>query len=320
MTNRQPFLPAMPFALSLVVPLFNSVTTVDRLVEALAALPVPGGHELILVDDGSSDGTAERAARWVSAVGMPVTLVRLARNFGEHNAVLAGLKEARGRHVITLDDDLQNPPEEALRLWRHAVEGGFDVVYGALRKKRHPVWRNLGSWMTNRVAGVLLNKPGGLYLSSFRCLSAFVVAEVTRYEGPYVYLDGLLLQATASIDQIEVRHESRMSGRSGYTLRKLTHLWLNMVVNFSVMPLRLATMLGFGMAGLGFLMILWVVIEHWLWAQPLGWSSLMAVLLLFSGTQLVVVGVVGEYVGRIYLTVNQRPQFVVREVERGTDG
>lgn len=303
-------------ALSLVVPLYNSGATLDRLVAELAALPVPGGHELVLVDDGSDDDTAARAERIVRAAAFPVTLVRLARNFGEHNAVLAGLRHARGLHIVTMDDDLQNPPGEALRLWRCAVEGGHDVVYGAPARKAHPLWRNLGSRMTNRVADLLLDKPRGLYLSSFRCLSAFAARQAALYEGPYVYLDGLLMQVTRSVVELEVLHDPRRDGRSGYTLRKLTRLWLNMVVNFSVIPLRLATMLGFAMAALGFAMVVWVLVEHWLREQPLGWSSLMAVLLVFSGAQLLVIGMAGEYLGRVYLTVNRKPQSVVRGVTR----
>ncbi len=304
-------------ALSFVIPLHNSAATVADLVAELAALAVPDGHEIVLVDDGSGDDTATRAERLAETAGVPVTLVRLARNFGEHNAVLAGLRQASGRHIVTMDDDLQNPPEEALRLWRCALEGGFDVVYGTPLRKEHPLWRNVGSRLTNRVADLLLDKPSGLYLSSFRCLSAFAAREAMRYEGPYVYLDGLLMQATQSVAELEVRHEPRRLGRSGYTLRKLTRLWLNMVVNFSVIPLRLATMLGFTMAALGFSMVVWVLVAYWLHEQPLGWSSLMAALLVFSGTQLVVIGMAGEYLGRIYLTVNRKPQSVVREVIRG---
>lgn len=211
-------------ALSIVVPLYNSAPTIDRLIDELSALAVPGGHELVLVDDGSADGTPDRVERRLDGIGPPITLVRLARNFGEHNAVMAGFRHARGAHIVTMDDDLQNPPAEVLRLWERAVSGGFDVVYGVPPKKRHAWWRNLGSRFTNHVAVVLLGKPRGLYLSSFRCVSAFAASEAARYEGPFVYLDGLFLQVTSSIGSIEVVHEPRLSGESGYTLRRLARL------------------------------------------------------------------------------------------------
>jgi undecaprenyl-phosphate 4-deoxy-4-formamido-L-arabinose transferase len=174
----------------------------------------------------------------------PITFVDLSRNFGEHNAVMAGLPRASGDYVINLDDDLQNPPSEALKLLAHAQLHGLDVVYSRFRKKRHSLWRNLGSWMTNRVGDFLLNKPRGLYLSSFRCMSAFAVREITQYAGPFPYIDGLLFQVTAKVGSIEVEHAARLSGQSGYTFRRLVRLWLNMFVNFSVMPLRASTVFG----------------------------------------------------------------------------
>ena len=301
-------------ALSIVVPLYNSEETLERLLLELTALPVEGGCELVLVNDGSRDNTAAACERLMKQYSRPIKLVKLARNFGEHNAVMAGLHHARGAHVITMDDDLQNPPSEVLTLLNHARTTGFEVVYSYYEKKQHEGWRNLGSWLTNSVADLLLDKPKGLYLSSFRCMSAFVVTEICRYDGPFAYVDGLILQVTQNIGRVLVAHAPRRSGQSGYTLSRLLKLWLNMFVNFSVIPLHLATMLGFGAAAVGFVFTLAVVAEHYLYKTPLGWGSLMAALLVFSGTQLLVLGMAGEYIGRIYLTVNKRPQFVSREV------
>jgi len=183
--------------------------------------------------------------------------------------------------------------------------------------KEHSAWRNLGSWFANRVAGWVLDKPSGLYLSSFRCLSRFLVEQIVRYAGPYPYIDGLILQCTRSVTSIEVQHKARAEGRSGYTVRKLVHLWLNLFTNFSVLPLRLATVLGLSLAALGVLGVGWVVFLHLTQQGPaFGWGSLMAALLVFSGTQLVMLGLIGEYLGRAYLSANGRPQAVVREVWR----
>jgi undecaprenyl-phosphate 4-deoxy-4-formamido-L-arabinose transferase len=166
------------------------------------------------------------------------------------------------------------------------------------------------------VADLLLDKPKGLYLSSFRCMSAFVVREICRYDGPFAYVDGLILQVTQNLGRVQVAHAPRQEGRSGYTLAKLVRLWMNMFVNFSVIPLHVATLLGFAIAACGFLFMISVFVEHYVSGTPPGWGSLMAALLVFSGTQLLVLGLAGEYIGRIYLTANKRPQFVVREIVR----
>jgi undecaprenyl-phosphate 4-deoxy-4-formamido-L-arabinose transferase len=277
---------------------------------------VAGGLELVLVNDGSQDQTVDTCERLMASARVPVTLVKLSRNFGEHNAVMAGLHHTRGAYVITMDDDFQNPPSEVLKLLRHAQESRCEVVYSYYGDKQHEAWRNLGSWLTNRMADVLLDKPKGLYLCTFRCMSEFVVQQVCRYDGPFAYVDGLILQVTQNIGRVQVDHASRAEGKSGYTLRKLIRLWMNMFVNFSVMPLHIATMIGFGMALVGFGYTVSVILEHYLVGTPMGWGSLMAGLLLFSGTQLLVLGMAGEYIGRLYLTANKRPQFVVRDVLR----
>ena len=302
--------------LTIVVPLYRSAASIERLIAELGALPVDGGCELVLVNDGSPDDTAEVCERLMRDSGRAITLVKLSRNFGEHNAVMAGLHHARGEYIVTMDDDLQNPPSEVLKLVAHARKNGFEVVYSYYAEKKHERWRNLGSQLTNRVADVLLDKPKGLYLSTFRCMSAFVAREICRYDGPFSYVDGLIWQVTQNVGSIEVEHAARDTGPSNYTLRRLVRLWLNMFVNFSVMPLRLATLLGFVIAVVGFIYVLDVVIESWLGIPPQGWSSLMAALVIFSGTQLILLGVVGEYVGRTFLTANKRPQFVVKEVIR----
>jgi glycosyltransferase involved in cell wall biosynthesis len=302
--------------LSIVIPVFNGERTVGELVGALAALTIPGGHEIVLVNDGSPDGSLAVCRELLREAEVPLVLVNLARNYGEHNAVLTGLRHARGAWVITMDDDLQNPPNEIVRLLEHAQQSGKQVIYTCYETKEHAAWRNLGSRFTNRVADILLDKPKGLYLSSFRCLSAFVVEQVTRYAGPFPYVDGLILQVTQSIGSFEVKHLPRAVGRSNYTLRRLIRLWLNMFVNFSVMPLRLSTLTGLALSFFGALATVSVFIEAMFYDTPPGWGSLMAAVLLLSGVQLLILGIVGEYLGRLYLTANGKPQAIVAEIER----
>ena len=302
--------------LSLVIPCYDSEATIGPLVAELAKLPIEGGHEVVLVNDGSRDRTAEVCRELVRTASLPVTFVDLARNFGEHNAVMAGLRVARGSFIITMDDDGQNPPSEIEKLYACARASGQDVVYTYYPEKRHEPWRNLGSRFANRLADVLLDKPRGLYLSSFRCMTGFIAEQICGYEGPYPYVDGLILQVTQSIGRMEVAHEERHVGKSGYTIRKLVQLWLSLFLNFSVVPLRISSVLGVFLSGVGFLAMLGVIGEALFTDTPPGWGSLMSALFLFCGVQLLTVGLVGEYVGRMYLTANRRPQSVVRSVER----
>ena len=218
---------------------------------------------------------------------------------------------------MNLDDDGQHPPAEAVRLWRHAQETGVDVVFGHYTEKQHSAWRNFGSWFTNRMTDWALEKPSGFYLSSFRCVTAFVAQEVVKNSGPAPYIDGLILQVTQLIGSLPVRHEQRKAGASGYTLRRLIRLWFSAWINFSVLPLRVATVLGLvmGVFGvIGFVWVIWLRVTHQ--GPAFGWGSLMAALMVFGGAQLVLLGVIGEYIGRMFLAVNQRPQAVVRQVIR----
>lgn len=308
-------------ALSFVIPLYFSAETIAGVVREISGLPVEGGHEIVLVNDGSTDATSQVCRELMRSAAVPITLIEHARNFGEHNAVLTGWRHARGEYIVNLDDDGQNPPTEAVRLWRHAKEHGLDVVYGHYEEKQHAAWRNAGSWFTNRVTDWALDKPKGFYLSSFRCVSGFVARQVVGYSGPYPYIDGLLLQVTQRIGSITVRHDQRQAGKSTYTLRRLIRLWMSAWINFSVLPLRAATVLGLV---LGLVGIVSLAVVGWLWwhdrGPSYGWGWLMAALLIFSGTQLILLGVIGEYVGRMFLTINQRPQSIVREVRRAPNG
>jgi undecaprenyl-phosphate 4-deoxy-4-formamido-L-arabinose transferase len=312
----------MACSLSFVIPLYHSAETIADVVRDIQGLSIDGGHEIVLVNDGSTDGTRaaclaliERAA--TEAPHVPIVLIEHARNFGEHNAVLTGWRHATGLHIVNLDDDGQNPPREAVRLWQEAKARDLDVVFGHYPEKKHSAWRNFGSWFTNKMTDWAVDKPTGFYLSSFRCVTSFVAKQVVEYTGPYPYIDGLLLQVTQRIGSIDVQHEARKAGRSTYTLGRLLRLWLSAWVNFSLLPLRVATLLGMTLAMLG---LAGFPVVLYMWARNIGpsagWGILMVSLLVFSGMQLILLGLIGEYIGRMFLAVNQRPQSVVRDIVR----
>jgi undecaprenyl-phosphate 4-deoxy-4-formamido-L-arabinose transferase len=230
---------------------------------------------------------------------------------------MAGLHRAEGEYVVIMDDDFQNRPDDAARLVEEARTGDFDVVYSSYTKRRHSLLRIMGSKFNGWVANFMLDKPRDLYLSSFKCMRHWLVQEVLSYQGPFPYLDGLVLRCTRNIGRVAVEQDERAAGASGYTSRKLVRLWGNMFVNFSVMPLRASTVLGAALVLLAAVLSVAVLVET-LAGRPLptGWPFLAIAVMFFSGGQLLMLGIIGEYLGRLFLTANHTPQFVVRE-EKG---
>ncbi len=304
------------FSLSVVVPVYNGADSVPTLVDALSQLHVEGGLEIILVNDGSPDNSLDVCRTLCKRNAVALTVVNLARNFGEHNAVMAGYAHARGEYIINMDDDLQNPPEEVVRLWQYTRDNHHDVVYTFYEQKQHESWRNIGSRFTNWCADLVIDKPKGLYLSSFRCVNAFLAQEVLRHSGPFPYIDGLIFQITRNVGTLAVKHLPRATGESNYTLPRLLRLFMSMLLNFSVLPLRIGTLTGVLLAGIGIVGLLAIMVEALLTDTPRGWASMMAGVLTLTGVQLMMLGIIGEYLGRMFLTINKKPQFVVRDVER----
>jgi undecaprenyl-phosphate 4-deoxy-4-formamido-L-arabinose transferase len=301
-------------ALSIVIPVYNSENTIIPLVEALSALRPDGGLEIVLVNDGSSDASHDLCVEVSQRAQVPVTYIEHMRNFGEHNAILTGLRHVNGDYVITMDDDLQNPPEEVIRLFDYARRSGLDIVYTRYAVKAHAGWRNLGSKFSNWMADRLLDKPAGLYLSSFRCLSRAVVQAIAEHRGPYPYIDGLLLQVSHRTGAFDVQHLPRVHGQSNYNLRRLVRLWLNLATSFSVLPLRLATVAGTIMAVLGAVGAIGIIAESVFVGTPPGFASIIVAIALIGGVQCLMLGIIGEYVGRAFLAAAGKPQSVVRTI------
>ncbi len=305
--------PRRDLRLSIVIPVYNGAQTIGPLVQALKTeLDPKFDLEIVLVNDGSPDDNSAEICADMAAHDPRVKFVNLARNFGEHNAVMAGLNYCAGEAVVVMDDDCQNPPSEVVRLV-DALNRGYDVVYSSYAKKEDGFVRNLGSRFNNGVARILMHKPLDLYLSSFKAMNRFLVDELIKYTGPYPYLDGLILRTTRNYHSVLVRHCPRREGRSGYTLRKLISLWMNMFTNFSILPLRAAMVLGFAFAVAGLTGAVFVIIEKLQHPDlPPGYASIIVTLLIISAVQLVAIGMVGEYLGRLFLKDNGNPQFTVR--------
>lgn len=300
--------------LSIAIPVYNSEKTIGKLVEKLVEEIIEFELEIVLVNDGSKDDSKNVCANLFNKYPKIVKFYSLAKNVGEHNAVMAALNNVTGNFVLIIDDDFQNPVEEVIKLARYSMDNNYDVVYTYYDKKKHSFFRNLGSKFNDKVATWLLKKPKKLYLSSFKSVSLFIVKEIIKYDLPYPYIDGLILRTTSNIGKLKVEHSIRKEGKSQYTIVKLVALWLNMVTNFSIKPLRFATFLGFLFSIVGFLLafagILMKLLDP---SVPMGYASLLVSVAILGGIQLIAIGMVGEYIGRTFLSINKAPQFVIKE-------
>lgn len=302
--------------ISFVIPCYYSEHTLASVVQEIddimRTLP-QYTHEVILVNDGSKDGTWN-VIKTLAKEKTNIVGVNFAKNFGQQAATIAGFRHAKGDAVIAVDDDGQIPVNETNKLLQK-LEEGSDVVIARYEHKKHSLFRNLGSKVNSYMTCKLLKKPKDLFLSSFFACRRFVIDEVCRYTNPYPYTGGLILQATSNIVNVDVTHRKRNEGKSGYTLRKLISLWLNGFTNFSVEPLRIATKTGTVIASLGFLYAVYLVIKKLVNpAVPQGYASIMAAILVIGGIQMIMLGLIGEYLGRAFISINKAPQYVEKEV------
>jgi len=310
--------------MSIVIPVYNGALSIGRLVDELIALLTPlFSIEIVLVNDCSPDNSEEVCIGISKKYPEFVSFYSLAMNVGEHNAVMAGLNKVTGDYAIIMDDDFQNPVSEVIKLINYMMNNDFDVVYTYFDEKKHSVFRNIGSRFNDRVANLMLKKPKDLYLSSFKIINRFLIDELIKYNLPFPYIDGLILRTTSDIGKIKVCHIKRQIGKSNYTLRKLISLWLNMFTNFSILPLRISIVLGFIFSLIGFLVGINAIIEKILNPfVPQGYTFLVIIISFYAGIQLIAIGMVGEYLGRIFMVQNKKPQYSIRKSfnERTVDG
>ena len=299
---------------SFVIPCYRSEKTLTGVVEEIkAAMEKLSAYtyEIILVNDSSPDNTWQTICTLCRENSF-IRGIDFARNFGQHAALMAGLRCAEGDYVVCLDDDGQTPADEVDKLLEK-LEEGYDAVYAQYGQKQHSLFRNLGSKVNELMTRVMLEKPAELYISSYFAVQRFVVDDMIRYENSYPYVIGLVLRTTKEITNVMVQHREREEGRSGYTLKKLLALWFNGFTAFSVKPLRIATVIGTVSAFLGFLYGIYTIVKKLINPDvPLGFSSTMAAIVFFGGMIMVMLGLIGEYIGRIYISMNNSPQYVIR--------
>ena len=307
----------MKTLVSFVIPCYRSEATlpgVIREIKDTMEKMKDYGYEIVLVNDCSPDGTFS-VIRKLCQENDNIVGIDLARNFGQHSALMAGFHYVKGDVIVCLDDDGQTPADEADRLLM-GIEKGADVVYARYGKKHHSGFRNWGSHVNELMTRVMLGKPKDLYLSSYFAAKRFVVDEMLRYEFAYPYVIGLVLRTTKNIINVDVEHRDRQAGVSGYTIGKLLNLWFNGFTAFSVKPLRIATVTGAGCAFLGFAYGIYTIIKKIFINPPdlvTGFSALMSVLVFMGGMMMLMLGLLGEYMGRMYISMNNSPQFVIRE-------
>ena len=301
---------------SFVIPCYRSALTIEKVVKEIQDTMqslAQYTYEIILVNDCSPDETFDVITE-LCRENENICGVDLAKNFGQHGALMAGFHQVKGDILVCLDDDGQTPADEVGKLLAE-IENGQDVVYASYDHKKHSLFRNFGSWMNEKMAQFLLGKPKELFVSSYFAARRFIVDEMLRYENAYPYVIGLVLRTTKRISNVPVQHREREIGTSGYTLGKLLGLWFNGFTAFSTKPLRIATISGSVFAVLGFAYGIYTIVKKFVNpAVPMGFSSIMAAILFIGGMLMIMLGLIGEYIGRMYICMNSAPQFVVRDL------
>ena len=304
--------------ISFCIPCYKSEQTLPKVVEeirdTMSGLTDRYVYEIILVNDASPDATFAKIEELVDKYPN-ITGVDLAKNFGQHAALMAGFAYVSGDILVCLDDDGQTPPNEVVKLL-DKIEEGEDVVYARYDHKKHSLFRNFGSFINEKMTEFMLGKPKELYVSSYFAARRFIVDEMLKYDKSYPYVIGLVLRSTKRIANVSIDHREREVGKSGYTFGKLLGLWMNGFTAFSVKPLRIATWSGVFCAVLGFLYGIYTIIKKLVLGDVVvvGFSALMSAVMFLGGMILFMLGMLGEYIGRMYMGMNNAPQYVIREV------
>jgi len=313
--NRDPRSTGLLPSVSVVIPVFNGSATLPELVRRTKAAleSIADETEILLVNDDSRDGSWDEIRR-LAATGAGVRGFNLMRNYGQHSALLCGIRAAQGEVIVTLDDDLQHPPEEIPKLLDLLVDG-WDVAYGTPEREPHGIWRGIASRVTKLALQSALGAETARKVSAFRAFRRDVSLAFANYRGPFVSIDVLLTWGTGQVTSCTVHHEPRSVGQSNYTFRRLIAHALNMMTGFSTLPLRLASLLGFTFTLFGMVVLMYVLVRYLIEGVSVpGFPFLASIIALFSGAQLFALGIIGEYLARMHFRMMDRPAYVVREI------
>lgn len=308
----------MGYELSIVIPVYNSEKTLSRLCNELIVTlsEITTSYEIIFVEDCSNDNSYLELKK-LSEVYKHMKIIKLAKNFGQHNAILCGLNYAEGEICITMDDDLQNPPNQ-IPLLLELINQGFDVVIGSVEKKKQKIYKNLGSKFINLLNTKILGKPQNIKLSSFRAIKKQVVKNMVKYKGPFVYLPALIFLSTDKITNVNVEHKKRKEGSSNYNLLKSISLASNLIINYSSLPLRILSSIGFSVSFISMILGIYFLLKKIIWGINIeGWTSLITSIFFLNGIIILAVGILGEYLIRILKELSNVPQFIVKEIIKG---
>ena len=300
--------------ISVVVPVYNSHTTILELVTRIENVLSGDTNlfEIIIVNDGSSDNSWD-VIREITLDNDRVHAINLTRNYGQHNALLCGIREAKYPITITIDDDLQNPPEEMPKLLEK-LEEGYDVVYGYPKRLQQNLWRRIASVLSRLVLRPALGTKVSRHVSSFRAFSTNLRDSFSNYQGSFVFIDILLTWATTRFGSIAVRHDRRIEGRSNYNFRSLVTHAVNMLSGLSILPLKLSGLVGLLLSFFGFGVLIYVLLVYIIWGASVpGFTFLASIISIFSGAQMLALGIIGEYLGRMHLRLMNRPAYYVGE-------
>lgn len=299
------------YEISVVIPVYNSEGNLIELEKQLQDALREYSYEVIFVNDYSKDKSWQEILSLCQQNNC-ITGINFRKNFGQDNALLAGLRQSVGKYVVIMDDDLQHSPYDIPGLYKTCSEG-FDICYADYFQKKQAAWKNLGSALNGTLANILLGKAHDIYLSPFKIIRGSVVRNI-QFNGAFPYIDGILLELTHNVTSIKVEHHARHSGKSNYNLFRSISVFLKTLTSFSVIPLRVSAFLGFIIAILGFCLGIYYLIEYFMYDTVEGWTTLIIVLLIVGGLMLISIGLVGEYLGRLYLTVNNKPQYSISEI------
>lgn len=302
--------------ISIVIPVYNSYECVKeislQIEKALSGIE----YEQIMVNDCSKDSSWDEIQQ-ICKTNKNVIGINLRKNGGQDSAILTGLNFATGNYIVIMDDDLQHSPFDILKLYEE-IKKGYDVCYANFEHKKQKIWKNLGSWFNGKISEISIGKPKEIYLSPFKIMTKGIVQEIIKFNNLFPYIDGLIFQVTKNITQIDIEHHKREMGKSNYNLIKSIKVFLRMMFGFSTMPLNISTYFGFTSAAAGFILAVVYLIQYFSGkVEVQGWTTLVILILVIGGLILVSLGILGKYLGQIYLTVNNQPKFIIKEILNG---